>query len=100
MLIVLFASADPLNVGLASLVMWSVFDAPVSLPAFRSGRAGVEGAVASTVILPDACVAALPTASVASTRYVYDPSATVTFASFLPFQTSLLAPDDRDAPLI
>lgn len=45
-----FASAVPLRVGVLSDVMLSVFDEPVSLPAFKLGSLGATGALVSTVI--------------------------------------------------
>ncbi len=44
---VLLASAVPVKVGVVSLVMLSLLEEPVSLPAERSGAAGVVGAVVS-----------------------------------------------------
>src|SRR6266478_4285929 len=64
---VLPASAVPVNAGVVSLVMLSVFDAPVSLAAVRSGVDGGSGAVLSTVkvVLGPAAPALLPAVSVA-----------------------------------
>ena len=42
------ASAVPVKVGVASLVALSVFDAPVSEPAVRSGAEGAFGISVST----------------------------------------------------
>ncbi len=46
---VLLASAVPVSVGVVSLVMLSVLEEPVSLPAARSGVPGAAGAVVSIV---------------------------------------------------
>ncbi len=45
----LSVSAVPVKVGVVSLVMLSVLEEPVSLPASRSGVDGAAGAVVSTV---------------------------------------------------
>ncbi len=46
---VLLASVVPVKLGVVSLVMLSVLEVPVSLPAVRSGVPGAAGAVVSIV---------------------------------------------------
>ena len=60
--------ADTSKVGVLSLVMLSVLLWPLSLPAWRSGAAGAEGASVSRVtVRPAEGVDALPAASTAAT---------------------------------
>ena len=63
---VLFASAVPVIVGVSSLVLSSVLELPLSLPASRSGVDGVAGADVSIVTVnADEAALAFPAASVA-----------------------------------
>ncbi len=63
---VLFAAAVPVKVGVVSLVLSSVLEEPVSLPAARSGVPGAAGAAVSTVTdSPPLATEVLPPASVA-----------------------------------
>ncbi len=71
------ASAVPLTMGVALLVMSSVLELPVSLPLVRSGAPGVAGAVVSTkrVVLAETVELTLPEASYSLTVRAYVPSA-------------------------
>ena len=70
------ASAVPLKVGVVSLVMSSVLEAPESLAGSRSGVDGAAGALVSTVQVKEAGEASvLAASSVARTSNVRDPSA-------------------------
>ena len=51
--IVLFASAVPVKVGVVSLVLLSVLELPVSVPAVILGAEGAGGTVASMVMARD-----------------------------------------------
>ena len=65
---------DVLSVGVVSLVMLSVLDAPVSDDASRSGADGVAGAVVSIVRLVASLEAdRLPDVSVSAPLTVHDP---------------------------
>src|SRR6185312_9054767 len=69
------ASALPVNVGVVTLVVLSVFDAPLSDAADRSGLLGVAGTAVS--ILTDSSGEApltLPVRSVACARITWNPS--------------------------
>ena len=62
---VLFASAVPASDGVSSLVLSSVLELPLSLPASRSGVDGAAGAVVSIVTArADEALPVLPAASV------------------------------------
>src|SRR5712672_217432 len=75
---VLFASAVPVKVGVATLVRLSVPDAPESEAVARSGVEGAVGAVLSIVTdSPVEAVLVLPAASVALAVIVWLPEASV-----------------------
>lgn len=75
---VLFASAVPVKVGVASLVMLSVLELPVSLPADRSGVLGALGAAVSMVTeRAEDAAELLPAASVAVAVILWLPAAKV-----------------------
>ena len=77
-LIRLFASAVPVKVGVASLVILSVLEAPLSEAAIRSGADGALGAVVSIVIdKADDATLTLPAASVAFAVMLCTPFARV-----------------------
>ena len=63
---VLFASAVPVKVGVLSLVILSVSELPVSVPAVISGVDGAAGAVVSMIMArAEDTALVLPAASVA-----------------------------------
>jgi len=71
---VLPASAVPVKVGVATLVMLSVFDEPLSEAAVRSGAEGAAGAAVSIVIdNPLEAGLAFPAASVARAVMLCEP---------------------------
>ena len=73
---VALASAVPVNVGVVTLVVLSVFDGPLSDPTARSGALGTTGAVVSTVTVSATEGApALPAKSVACAVIAWTPSA-------------------------
>ena len=75
--IVLFASAVPVNVGVVSAVMLSVLELPVSLPAARSGVPGTETEVSMVMDNPEDVELVLPATSVAVAVIVCEPAASV-----------------------
>ena len=74
-LTVALASAVPLKVGVVSLVMLSVLELPLSVPAVMSGALGAPGAVASMVTArPEDATLVLPAKSVALAVMVWAPA--------------------------
>jgi hypothetical protein len=71
-------SADPVKVGVVTLVSRSELDDPLSLAAVNAGAAGAAGAVVSTVIVVSGLAGpALPAGSVARVVTVCAPLVSV-----------------------